>query len=947
MKKYKNIFLTVPFLLLFCLFSSTMVSAAVVNLNGGDFNDIQNGVNTAGNNGVLNLGNYSYLSTGTEIDISGIDNLTIQGNSNSSRATLDANLLSSIFHVKNTSSQITFRYINLVNGNSTDREGAGIIAYGTITVEDCSFINSHGASGSALMIHETAPDSQVINCQFIGSQCIYENATWGPPEGAAIDSHGDNILIMGCYFESNYGRNNGGAISIALSTGTEIINCIFVNNSCLNNGGAIHIRDSELSITNCEFTNNHADYGGTIFVDDFSTVTIDTCTFTDNNATVAGGAVYTLSSYMNLTGSTFNNNSADYGAALFCDDSQVDVENSIFSGNNVVNDGGAIYLQSSDLTLFNSQFLNNYADNGGSVCTDSSSTIDIDTCTFTNNHANNSGGALYLLSSSSDIIGSDFEGNNALFGGAIFFDNVAGVNLDTCNFRRNTATTGGALYLLGSNIGVNNSNFVNNSADYGSAIYNNVASVLAILNSFFTDNLAKTFDIVSPPVAGQYPYSEIVDVYLVCGDNIEDAIYNDGGSVAIDGVTPHESTARPNQQVTINISGIIYTAYTDSTGVARFNVQTMIVPAMTQNYVANYQQTTLYTGISKTPSISIQAAAKVTTALPKITTNIAPVITSATKTVNSNVTYKDTLTGISYWNSYKKVNVQKKSIYRINSKGWYEKTSNGWNFLKSKPSTSGTWSKYNDKTKNWVIAKAPTITKSSITVDYTRIYNTSTYKSQPYTKNNYTRTWYVDGKKSREEKLVNVIKNDTTRIYFLKDSKLSNTIKFNNKNVKNSNFLENIKYNSLPTASLRNKDITGTVIKAIKKYNGELTSLTKSQLLFDWVIKNIKYPPKQRQYLNTKKGALGTLTSKEANCCDQSHLLVALLRSSSVPAHYVRCKPCIFRSGTEVGHVWVSAYANGKWYNKLDTTSSLNTFNKQNNVKLYKGSLINEIKLSW
>ena len=89
-----------------------------------------------------------------------------------------------------------------------------------------------------------------------------------------------------------------------------------------------------------------------------------------------------------------------------------------------------------------------------------------------------------------------------------------------------------------------------------------------------------------------------------------------------------------------------------------------------------------------------------------------------------------------------------------------------------------------------------------------------------------------------------------------------------------------------------------------------------------------------------------TLTSKVANCCDQSHLLVALLRSSSIPAHYVRCKPCVFRSGLKVGHVWVSEYADGKGYNKLDTTSSFNTYNK-NNVKSYIGMRINEINLAW
>jgi transglutaminase-like putative cysteine protease len=94
-------------------------------------------------------------------------------------------------------------------------------------------------------------------------------------------------------------------------------------------------------------------------------------------------------------------------------------------------------------------------------------------------------------------------------------------------------------------------------------------------------------------------------------------------------------------------------------------------------------------------------------------------------------------------------------------------------------------------------------------------------------------------------------------------------------------------------------------------------------------------------YLNSKKGALGALDSKKANCCDQAHLVVALLRASGIPARYTHCKPCKFlSSGMVVGHVWAEAQIDGKWA-EMDTTSNqnnvgaVNSFEKIGNPKFY------------
>jgi len=94
----------------------------------------------------------------------------------------------------------------------------------------------------------------------------------------------------------------------------------------------------------------------------------------------------------------------------------------------------------------------------------------------------------------------------------------------------------------------------------------------------------------------------------------------------------------------------------------------------------------------------------------------------------------------------------------------------------------------------------------------------------------------------------------------------------------------------------------------------------RANAIFNWVRDNLDYS----FYYNTKKGAVGALTSRKANCCDTSHLLVALLRASGIPARYAYGS-CQFSSG-KYGHVWVQVYVVGKWYT-ADATSNSNSFN--------------------
>jgi len=87
----------------------------------------------------------------------------------------------------------------------------------------------------------------------------------------------------------------------------------------------------------------------------------------------------------------------------------------------------------------------------------------------------------------------------------------------------------------------------------------------------------------------------------------------------------------------------------------------------------------------------------------------------------------------------------------------------------------------------------------------------------------------------------------------------------------------------------------GEIQEFAKKFvvPGDLISTAKN--IYNWVRDNIKY----QDYSNTRKGAYKTLQEKSGNCCDQAHLLVALLRADGIPTYYAHgtnhwwAVPCI------------------------------------------------------
>lgn len=177
---------------------------------------------------------------------------------------------------------------------------------------------------------------------------------------------------------------------------------------------------------------------------------LNNCSFI-NNSGEYGGAIYMDGGYLDVINSNFLDNYAyNYGGAIACEySSQVTISKSKFVNSTSLNDaGGAIYSKSSKLTVDHVNITDSKATFGGAIAA-LSSTVSLDEVLGKNNVATYEGGAIYQMYGTSTIRNSNFINNSACNGGALFIDNTTNMIQYQNTFINNTASNvGGAFYSL-------------------------------------------------------------------------------------------------------------------------------------------------------------------------------------------------------------------------------------------------------------------------------------------------------------------------------------------------------------------------------------------------------------------------------------------------------------------------------------------------------------------
>lgn len=372
-------------------------------------------------------------------------------------------------------------------------------------------------------------------------------------------------LDIAATFEDNFAKRSGGAIyntfyaDNGLGKGEGVtVTGVFDDNEAGYRGGAIYNDGDKdyngngavMTINNATFTDNEAgDNGGAIY--NTGKLVIDGTSFKDNEAGQWAGAVYNSGRTDNkdlnmakvaeietdgdlvIKNSTFVDNSALYGGALVAGTTAKNtyIENTKFEGNSA-SELGAVALFSS-ATLNNVQFINNKAttttvdisvDGGGALFLGSNSATDVhgvlENSVFSSNSSGINGGAVATRTF--------VQGDNRCaildISDTMFVNNVAGtIGGAIDNYFYHSTANADAVYVKGSQ-------FVNNSATHGGAVYNHgstslqlsdkpstknntlkQAGAIEFANVKFVDNKAS--------VAGGAIYNELGGTVILSGEN--------------------------------------------------------------------------------------------------------------------------------------------------------------------------------------------------------------------------------------------------------------------------------------------------------------------------------------------------------------------------------------------------------------------------------------------
>ena len=414
--------------------------------------------------------------------------------------------------------------------NKAHFSGAVDICEGKITIKNSIFVNNSAeycAGAIAVDSQINKPAVEIINSKFDSNSAEYGGAIYNYYNLTVVDSTFTNNSKDTIY---NFRVAN---LDLGIKTFTDLQNAIGLVRGTLTLNQNIVMTDDEaanfkdgvainknIRIDGKGHTIDARDLGRIFNIGEGFTVTL-TNTILINGRATEGGAIYNDGS-LTLSDVKLSDNAADsYGGAVF-NNGHLVVSDSVFDSNDIVNrgsasvdyGGAAIYnWYDGVLTVSGSNFTNNIKNykNGdrlvGAIATIGDATI---SDSYFVNNTGRWGGAIstagYLLAGDDvntlTVSGSTFKENGGLYGAGIF---VAGSDftVSDCVFDKNSAfgkgdmtpnnNNGAAIVVTdtGKDItgAITGSNFTNNKAQYGGAIYICEGNI-AISDSLFENNSA-------------------------------------------------------------------------------------------------------------------------------------------------------------------------------------------------------------------------------------------------------------------------------------------------------------------------------------------------------------------------------------------------------------------------------------------------------------------------
>ena len=311
--------------------------------------------------------------------------------------------------------------------------------------------NSSGMISNVHLFENKPIASSVITAGVL-RQIIILNSSLVTNKGSVISIRPDASLQMNhCMFFNNSDQS----ISVSSSGVVIIENTEFSHNT----GGAIFVAEStNVSFDNCSFNDNSAFEGGALKLVN-SDVRLLGCNFTRNSAT--NGGVFWIKGKLFIRDCIMNNNTAngDGGVGNLQENSQININRSIFRANSALHDGGVLWIKKANASIWNSYFVQNNANrNGGVIDAKYSSHINISKTTFLRNKASTSGGVITCTFGPKVFVSdSIMKKNSASNCGMMLIGNFSVLDICFCQIQENDAN------LMAGAICVENGSFISKS----------------------------------------------------------------------------------------------------------------------------------------------------------------------------------------------------------------------------------------------------------------------------------------------------------------------------------------------------------------------------------------------------------------------------------------------------------------------------------------------------
>lgn len=397
--------------------------------------------------------------------------------------------------------EYTYRVMNSVFEDNKGSHGGVIAVEGDVYLDiiSCNFSRNHVTTSGGVMYI----DSVGVVTILITSSLLNDNSAELFGGGIAIsnDDAASNITLNGTQLLRNI-ASQGGAIFLQWGIQMVINNSTFVENAAEYGGAIICTSDTNITIEGGMIDKNTA-HIGVVFVVDESSIDIFGTVISNNTANRA--VVYIIQSVGYLSDITLTDNTGSifvYFANLTLSGTVIIANGSSqFNSNKTVifeeegaliifPEGGAVTAVQANVAIEGMCTLrNNYAENGGAFYATESRIHIYGTATIDNNVASNSGGGIYLHQSGLMCYGQcvlELMNNTSGYkGGGIYTtgSSISAENQGQITFRENDADFAGGgiciektskLHVLMTTDTIVERDiltFLNNSADYGGAVY--------------------------------------------------------------------------------------------------------------------------------------------------------------------------------------------------------------------------------------------------------------------------------------------------------------------------------------------------------------------------------------------------------------------------------------------------------------------------------------------